>query len=132
MASPAGPAPTTATSRAAAVAAELGEALGHLEPLHDRVPDEPHPAQLADDVDPWPRGLEERVDLGEVDAALGGAEHEPDRAHRALRGAPAVADAVVGVDEPRRAVHDARGCRPRGRRCRQERLPMQTSGSITG
>ena len=41
--------------------------------------------QLADDVDPRPRGLEERVDLRQVHAALGGAEHEPDGAHRALR-----------------------------------------------
>ncbi len=86
---------------------DLGEPLGHLEPLHDRVPDEPHPSQLADDVHPWPRGLEERVDLGEIDAALCGAEDEPDGAHRALGGAPAVTDAVVAVDQPRRAVHDA-------------------------
>jgi len=107
------------------------EVLRRLEALDDGVLDEPHAAQLACDVHAGPRGLEDLVHLGEIDAALGAAEHEPDGPHRTLRGAPAVADAVVRVDEPGAAVHDAQDVAS-GHACRQERLPMQTSRSMTG
>ena len=44
----------------------------------------PHASQLADDVHAAPAGLEVLVDLGQLDATLGRAEHQFDRAHRTL------------------------------------------------
>ena len=77
---------------------QVAEPLGGLEPLGDRVLDEPHPAELAHHVDAGARRLEELVHLGEVDAALRRPEDELDGVHRTLGGAAAVADAV-GADE---------------------------------
>ena len=80
---------------------------GGLEPLPDRVSQEAHCPQLADDVHAGLARLEVLVDLGEVHASLGGPHHQLDRLDRALRGAPPVPDAVVGVDQARRPLHDA-------------------------
>ena len=105
VARPAGPAPTTTTVPPRG--RHLGQPVGGLQALGQGVLDEPHAAQLADHVDAGARRLEVLVDLGQVDAALGRAEDQPDGVDRALGGAAAVADAVVGVDQPRRVVDDA-------------------------
>jgi hypothetical protein len=78
-----------------------------LHPLGQGVLDEPHPAQLADHVDAGARRLEELVELGQVDATLGRAEDQPDGLDRALHRAAGVADAVVGVDQPRGVADQA-------------------------
>ena len=72
---PAGPAPTMTTSTARRARAPRSivsaEARRDLQPLDERVLDEAHAGQLADDVDARAAGLEELVDLGQLDAALG-------------------------------------------------------------
>jgi hypothetical protein len=75
--------------------------------LLDRVADQAHAAQLADHVDAGVRGLEVGVDRGQLDAAVGGAEHQRDGLDRARRHAAAVADAGERVDQVGAAVHQA-------------------------
>ena len=82
----------------------LLEAGRHLQPLAQRVLDQAHPRELADDVHAGAAGLEVLVDLGQIDAALLGAEHQPDGVDRALDRALAVADALGRVEQRRDAV----------------------------
>ena len=107
VAIPAGPAPTI-TRSGIPLATRPGQRLAqpgrHLQPLGQRVLDQPHPPELPDDVDPWSAGFEERVHLGQLHAAFGRPEHQPDRAHRTFGGAPAMADAVRSADQRRHTV----------------------------
>ena len=78
-----------------------------LEPLDERVLDEAHPRQLADDVDPLAARLEELVHLRELDASLGRAEDELDGAQPGTRPRTAMADTLGRVDERGDAVDKA-------------------------
>ena len=71
------------------------------------------------------------VDLGQVDAALGGAEDQPDGVDRALgaqRPWPMQWSAWISLAAPSTMPRMS----PSGQALRQERLPMQMSGSMTG
>src|SRR2546425_1578837 len=78
-----------------------------LAPLLGAFADQAHAAQLAGDVDAGHVGLEIRIDLRDVDAALFGAEHELDRIDRAGREAGAVPDAMGRVDQLGLVIDDA-------------------------
>jgi hypothetical protein len=80
------------------------EARRDLQPLDERVLDQAHAGQLADDVHAGAAGLEELVDLGQFDAALGAAEDQLDGVDRALDGALAMPDALRSVEQRRHAV----------------------------
>ena len=100
---PAGPQPTISTSRLARAVQSACGSPRWPGALLGRLADQPHAAQLAGDVDARTLVSELRADVGDVDAALLGAEHQADRLHRAGRQAGAVADAGRGVDQHRLA-----------------------------
>src|SRR5262249_48364580 len=92
---------------AAAFLYRAAEARGDLQPLDERVLDEAHARQLAHDVNARPAGLEELVDLRQLDAALGRAEDQLDGVDGALRGALTVAYALRRVEQGGHAVDEA-------------------------
>jgi hypothetical protein len=71
---------------ALALAIELGDGLDRLPTLLDRIPDQPHAAELARDEDAWNGGFEAGTQNGDVDAAGLAADREGDRVGRARRG----------------------------------------------
>ena len=75
--------------------------------LADRVADQAHAAELADDVHAGARGLEVRVEARQLHAAGGGAVDERDRLHRARLHARRVADARERVQQLGLAVDHA-------------------------
>ncbi len=74
--SPAGSQPTTRRSFAPSGFDLSSDALDALPPLLEGVPHEPHPPELADDVEPWHVRLEVALDARDVHAALGRTKDE--------------------------------------------------------
>ena len=78
-----------------------------LQALGERILDEPHAGELTHDVHAGAAGLEELVDLGQLDAAFGAAEDQLDGVDGALDRALAVADALGRVQQRRDPVDQA-------------------------
>jgi len=77
---------------------QLCDPLDTLASLLEGVPDEPHPSQLPDDIEPWHVGLEVPFDVRNVHAALRRAEDELDGLRRTRPGAEPVPNAPCRAD----------------------------------